>query len=577
MADVGSLGQYKVVVTADYSQLQTNFKAMADFVTSTTKSMTDSVNQSMSSINATMLKQLQTTVDQLKKSFEGLGEAPKKAGDGFKSYTKQINEATKEMQKAYQEQERMQRELEAIRSRGSSTTVGHLTNNRDEMAMVQAIEQQKAKVAELTANVQRLRQEEERYKNVLNQSDIAAKQRAKDMKQAAKDEQTLMRQNSRILEGEIRSRIQGEEQVSRAQQANAVANTRRIQQLQTQYRVAYEEVNKYLQSHTKMSEAVFIRLQGRLTAIGNEIRSLGAMPPIANPLANVNYEQYISGFSRLGDVIKSVRHHLMWMASAAVIGAGFGIPMGVSKAIESFDALQTKIMQNMELANQYAGNTERLHSDMNKMGEAAKTMAQGFGISLNEVQEGMQIVTRRFKDADTAIYLTSIALQMSKLDMVDVKQSAKDLEAVMLQFGMGAKDAGKFLNDFSVICHVARISGTDMLMALERSGSAFKAMNMDARAAMAAIAAVSTVTGKSGATIGDSWKSILANMDFKKATAALEAYNIKLYEVGANGAKTMRSGTAVLSEILATYQKLDDEGRRKLATAVAGGRLILAA
>jgi di/tripeptidase len=147
----------------------------------------------------------------------------------------------------------------------------------------------------------------------------------------------------------------------------------------------------------------------------------------------------------------------------------------------------------------------------------------------------------------------------------------------MLQFGMGAKDAGKFLNDFSVICHVARISGTDMLMALERSGSAFNAMNMDARAAMAAIAAVSTTTGKSGATIGDSWKSILANMDFKKATQALEAYNIKLYEVGANGAKTMRSGTVVLSEILATYQKLDDEGRRKLATAIAGGRLILAA
>jgi TP901 family phage tail tape measure protein len=383
-----------------------------------------------------------------------------------------------------------------------------------------------------------------------------------------------------MLQGQMRSAQQvqeAERRVDRQREQNATRQQQRIAHLQTQYRVAYEEVNKYLQSHVKMSEAVFVRLQGRLTAIGNEIRSLGAMPPIANPLANVNYEQYISGFSRLGDVIKSVRHHLMWMASAAVIGAGFGIPMGISKAIESFDALQTKIMQNMELANQYAGNTERLHSDMNKMGEAAKTMAQGFGISLNEVQEGMQIVTRRFKDADTAIYLTSIALQMSKLDMVDVKQSAKDLEAVMLQFGMGAKDAGKFLNDFSVICHVARISGTDMLMALERSGSAFKAMNMDARAAMAAIAAVSTTTGKSGATIGDSWKSILANMDFKKATAALEAYNIKLYEVGANGAKTMRSGTAVLSEILATYQKLDDEGRRKLATAIAGGRLTLAA
>jgi hypothetical protein len=58
MADVSSLGEYKVVVTADYSQLKTQFQAMADYVTKTTKSMTDSINKSMDSMNATMIKQL---------------------------------------------------------------------------------------------------------------------------------------------------------------------------------------------------------------------------------------------------------------------------------------------------------------------------------------------------------------------------------------------------------------------------------------------------------------------------------------------------------------------------------------
>jgi chromosome segregation ATPase len=378
MADVGSLGQYKVVVTADYSQLQTNFKAMADFVTSTTKSMTDSVNQSMSSINATMLKQLQTTVDQLKKSFEGLGDAPKKAGDGFKSYTKQINEATKEMQKAYQEQERMQRELEAIRSRGSSTTVGHLTNNRDEMAMVQAIEQQKAKVAELTANVERLRQEEERYKNTLNQSAIAAKERANAMKQAAKDEQNLMRQNSRILEGEIRSRIQGEEQVSRAQQANAVANTRRIQQLQTQYRVAYEEVNKYIQANLKMSEAVFIRLQGRLTAFSNELKRLGATPALANPLGNQNYKEYASQFGKLDDMLKSIRHHLTWMASAAAIGTIFAIPANIVSTITDVE----KHMAAMRQVNHDVNSNQVI---LNRTAQEFIGIAEQYGHSVDEI------------------------------------------------------------------------------------------------------------------------------------------------------------------------------------------------
>ncbi len=72
MADVGSLGEYKVVVTADYSQLKTQFDAMSNFVISTTKVMSDNLNKTMGGINATMISQLKTTVDQLKKSFEVL-------------------------------------------------------------------------------------------------------------------------------------------------------------------------------------------------------------------------------------------------------------------------------------------------------------------------------------------------------------------------------------------------------------------------------------------------------------------------------------------------------------------------
>jgi TP901 family phage tail tape measure protein len=291
----------------------------------------------------------------------------------------------------------------------------------------------------------------------------------------------------------------------------------------------------------------------------------------------MNFDQYASQFSRLADAAKALKHYMAWMASAVAIGGIIGIPVAVSNAIESFDALQTKILQNMELSSQYAGDTNKLHSAVNQMGEAAKVYAKGFGVSLAEVQEAMQVLTRRYKDADTAIYLTGVALKMSKLDMIDTKLAAKDLEAVLLQFGMGAKDAGQFLNDFSVICHVARTSGTDMLMALERSGSAFASTAMGAREAMAAIAAVSTVTGKTGSTIGDSWKSILANLDFKKAQAALEAYNIKLYEVGKNGEKVQRQGAVVLTEIMQQYAKLDDEGQKKLATAIAGGRRKLAA
>jgi predicted nucleic acid-binding Zn-ribbon protein len=112
MADVGSLGEYKVVVTADYSQLKTQFDAMSNFVSSTTKVMSDNLNKTMGGINATMISQLKTTVDQLKKSFDGLDTTTKKGGDGFKSYAQQIKETEKAAQKCHQEIGALQEKME---------------------------------------------------------------------------------------------------------------------------------------------------------------------------------------------------------------------------------------------------------------------------------------------------------------------------------------------------------------------------------------------------------------------------------------------------------------------------------
>ena len=601
MADVGSLGQYKVVVTADYSQLQTQFKAMMDLVTNTTKSMTDTLNNSTKAMSQIMSTNIKTMVDSMNSAFSGADTAIKdfgqtaenvaktaqsastkikNSGDGFKNYAKQVKEAKAEMEKAFQKADELQTRYNLINNDSVHGRADLAYLKESKLAdTARDLKEAKAEAERLRIQYDRLVEAQKRFKEYAGQTQTAQKEQIREAIAGANaqikaiDEQE--KRNSRTLQGQMRAaqQVQNAEHTTNVQQAqNATRQSQRISHLQTQYRVAYEEINKYMQAHAKMSEAVFIRLQGRMTAIGDEIRRMGAVPTMPNPFEGMDYDKYASGFSRIDDVLKSIRHHLMWMASAAVIGAGFGIPVAVSKSIESFDALQTKILQNMELANQYAGDTNKLHSAVDQMGEAAKVYAKGFGVSLGEVQEAMQTLTRRYKDADTAIYLTGIALKMSKLDMIDTKLAAKDLEAVLLQFGMGAKDAGKFLNDFSVICHVARTSGTDMLMALERSGSAFASTAMGAREAMAAIAAVSTVTGKTGSTIGDSWKSILANLDFKKAQAALEAYNIKLYEVGKSGEKVQRQGAVVLKDILQQYAKLDDEGQKKLATAIAGGK-----
>lgn len=432
MADVSSLGEYKVVVTADYSQLKTQFQAMADYVTKTTKSMTDSINKSMDSMNATMIKQLQASVDQLKRSFEGLGDAPKKSGDGFKSYATQMREAEKAAQKCHQEIMALQKQManpnatvstaDLSRLEQLKTKFRELSDQREALRKAQEdynthlkatqnLEALNAK-AKKQADQEALKQLKQQAKEQAEAIKQAAKEASNAVKQAAKEQANAVKQLSgsagntgfgdyarrvreeakaeadfrkqqgqAILAAEERAiagrtaahkafwqeQVRQEQALDRQRQAAQNQQNQRIRQLQTQYKVAYEEVNKYLQSHAKMSEAVFIRLQGRLTAIGNEIRSMGVIPPMGNPLEGLDFDKYVGAFGKLEDAAKSLKHHLTWMASAVAIGGIVGLPVVLSEATKEFEALNTKIMQNLELTEKYRGNHAALTSDVQKL------------------------------------------------------------------------------------------------------------------------------------------------------------------------------------------------------------------
>ncbi|WP_196607426.1 phage tail tape measure protein [Pectinatus frisingensis] len=272
------------------------------------------------------------------------------------------------------------------------------------------------------------------------------------------------------------------------------------------------------------------------------------------------------------NIISKMESHMQWLIGAGLLGGILAIPAGISSIAESTDALNAKIRQNLELSDQYHNNNQQLDADMKTLSATAQTYAVGFGVSVNDVQQAMQILSRRFKDVASIQYLTSVAMTMSKLDFVDMKKSAQDLEAVMLQFGLSAQGTKNFLNDFTIAVHTARVTGTDLLDALERSGSAFKAFGMGTRESIAAVAALSTETARAGSNIGNTFKSIASTFDTKKAIQALQAYDIQLYTTDKNGMKVMRDGANIFAELQNLFTKLDDEGKRKLAMSLSGGR-----
>ncbi|NCB80280.1 MAG: phage tail tape measure protein [Bacilli bacterium] len=272
--------------------------------------------------------------------------------------------------------------------------------------------------------------------------------------------------------------------------------------------------------------------------------------------------------SALGSWEQKATSHARWIATGAAIGAAVAVPAEVLDSLRETEVLTLKIKQNLELAPQYHGNESGLNTDVKHLQDVAATFAMGYGTSLKESLEMMQVLSRRFKSPEELTYYTNLAMIMHKLDFVEPKKAAEDLEAAILSMGLNFEESRKFIDQFSVAVHVARITGTELLTGLQRTGAVFKNMNFNTAEAIAMISTLSTVTAKAGANVGAAISSILVNVDFKKATQALKAYSVEVYD----STGKMRDGVEIWREIAGVFNGLDDQKANEFANAISGGK-----
>ena len=265
---------------------------------------------------------------------------------------------------------------------------------------------------------------------------------------------------------------------------------------------------------------------------------------------------------------KRVESHASWIMAGGAIATALAIPAETISQLKEADTLLAKIKQNLELAPRYQGNTAGLEEDVKNIENVAGVFSMAYGQNLKDTMEMMQILSRRFKSPEEITYFTNLALTMAKLDFVKPQKAAEDLEATILSMGLNFEQSKRFIDEFSVAVHVARINGTDLLTGLQRSAATFHNMNFNTAEAIAMISTLSTVTAKAGANIGASLNSILINVDFKKAAEALQAYGIQVY----NTSGQMRDGVEIWREIATVFNGLDTQHANEFANAMSGGR-----
>ena len=538
MADVGSLGEYKVVVTADYSQLKSQFEAMSSLVSETAKNISSTLNNTAKSVNKNMVNEFTNMGISISKIMG------KSLDDTVKTTERQLTKLKTKYDEFYKSFPQAPKipapAIPAPPKVGGSSGAGGFSEYA-------------ARIREAERAFDRLREKE---------------------KKRAYDRFFRAREDAEIAERTAQHRafweapILAEQRAERQRQANWVQQQRRIRQLMTQYNIAYAEVNKYLQSHAKMSEAVFIRLQSKLQSIRSQlINDLHTTPLMRNPLEGLSYSDYEKRFSKFADMAKSLKHHLTWMASAAAIGATIGIPTKMVSTIADVE----KQMASMRQVNHAVDSDQKvLNQTMNDF----IGIAQKYGHSVDDIIKAGTLWGRGYKDLNTVMELTNLSAKLAVADNMNVDLANRAVESVINGYQMQG-DAVNFathvVDSWTKVAHNAQSSATDLAEALMRTGAAAKAVgvNFDTTTAMAS--AMIKATGRSGAEVGNALKSLFSSIHNDKAIKQLKELGIEMYKVEADGTKHFRKLHDVFIDLMitshTTYRNMEKD-----LLAISGGK-----
>jgi TP901 family phage tail tape measure protein len=198
------------------------------------------------------------------------------------------------------------------------------------------------------------------------------------------------------------------------------------------------------------------------------------------------------------DMLKSIRHHLTWMASAVAIGTVFAIP---SKTVSTIAEVE-KQMAAMRQVNHDVNTNQVI---LNQTTQDFIGIAQQYGHSVDEIIKAGTLWGRQYKDLNEVMKLTNLSAKLAVADNMDIGLANRAVESVINGYqrqGDAVNFANHVVDSWTKIAHNAQSSATDLAEALMRTGAAAKAVGVDFDTTNALASAMIKSTGRSGAEVG---------------------------------------------------------------------------
>lgn len=279
------------------------------------------------------------------------------------------------------------------------------------------------------------------------------------------------------------------------------------------------------------------------------------------------------------DLNSTYDYFLAKFRSKVTAGIASQVEQFAMNAIPNFVNTMSTYQQNRVNFGQVLPNSLADNMDfMNKTMRDFIKIASDYGATVQDVVEAGRLWGRQYKDVAIVQELVRNSTKLSITDNMSLTEVNKGLEATLQQYNVHLKDAneaqqvsGHVVDTWAKLADNAIVTASDLAKANEQSAGAANQMGISFDYLNAMIATMSGATGKSGAEIGRSIRSMLVSMNTPKAQKFFDTLGIATREIGNDGVVRIRSYEKVINELMQTLQK-SPKDVSKVILAMSGGR-----
>lgn len=277
--------------------------------------------------------------------------------------------------------------------------------------------------------------------------------------------------------------------------------------------------------------------------------------------------------SNIDYFMAKARSKFAMMTSERLIDSAFNLPDKVFDDLSRLE--QAKVNFAQVMPDNFSNNQQAMNNAMKEFIQ----VAADYGTSVEDVTDAGRLWGRQYKDIGIIQELVRSSTKLSITDNMSLVEVNKALEATMQQYGITLHNAAEaqevsnsYVDKWSHLADTALVTAIDLAKANEQSASAAHQAGIGFDFLQGMIATMAAKTGKSGAEIGRSIRSMLVSMNTAKARKEFAKLGITLETIDKDGTKHVRNMEQVILELM---QKLKTTNLdiRDTITAMSGGKM----